>query len=45
MHVVSGQHDSSTIQFGDSIFDSGTNCAASNLHNLETAVAGAVGNE
>ena len=44
MHVVSGQHDSSTIQFGDSIFDSGTNCA-SNLHNLETAVAGAVGNE
>ena len=45
MYVVSGQHDSSTIQFGDSIFDSNANCNTPPLHNLETAISTREGNE
>ena len=42
--LLSGQHDSSTVgQFGDSIFDSNTDC--NTLHDLETAVPPGEGNE
>jgi len=34
-----GQNDSSTIQFGDSIFDSNANCNTPPLNNLETAIS------